>query len=80
MKKLLSPGTRKKGLGSRTFGVPLEELMSRAASGATVPYVVSKICEHIRDKGKCQDTGKICGALLCNYTSANSPAVTEVAV
>lgn len=51
MKKLLSPGTRKKGLGNRTFGVPLEELMSRAASGAIVPYVVSKICEHIRDKG-----------------------------
>uniref|UniRef100_K1PJ18 Protein FAM13B n=1 Tax=Magallana gigas TaxID=29159 RepID=K1PJ18_MAGGI len=51
MKKLLSPGTRKKGLGNRTFGVPLEELMSRAASGASVPYVVSKICEHIRDKG-----------------------------
>lgn len=58
MKKLLSPGTRKKGLGNRTFGVPLEELMSRAASGAIVPYVVSKICEHIRDKGKCWNTGK----------------------
>lgn len=42
MKKLLSPGTRKKGLGNRTFGVPLEELMSRAASGASVPYVSVK--------------------------------------
>ncbi|XP_061196169.1 protein FAM13B-like isoform X1 [Saccostrea echinata] len=53
MKKLLSPGTRKKGLGNmnKTFGVPLEELMSRASSGMTVPYIVSKICEHIRDKG-----------------------------
>ncbi|XP_056017820.1 protein FAM13B-like isoform X2 [Ostrea edulis] len=53
MKKLLSPGTRKKGLGNvnKTFGVPLEELMTNASSGSTVPYLVSKICEHIRDKG-----------------------------
>lgn len=54
MKKLLSPGTRKKGLGSgnKTFGVPLEELMTRPENTGTVPYVVRKICEHIRDKGK----------------------------
>lgn len=57
MKKLLSPGTRKKGLGNvnKTFGVPLEELMTNASSGSTVPYLVSKICEHIRDKGRYHD-------------------------
>ncbi|KAK3090390.1 hypothetical protein FSP39_011458 [Pinctada imbricata] len=53
MKKLLSPGARKKPLTNshRTFGVPLEDLVSRSQDRYYVPYIVSRICEHIQHKG-----------------------------
>lgn len=58
MKKLLSLGIRKKGLGNRIFGVFLEEFMFWVVLGVSVFYVVSKICEYICDKGKCWNIGK----------------------
>lgn len=58
MKKLLSLGICKKGLGNRIFGVFLEEFMFWVVLGVSVFYVVSKICEYICDKGKCWNIGK----------------------
>ena len=53
MRKLLSPGTRKKNLSHRTFGVPLEDIVARAPGGSKVPYLVSRVCEHIQSRGEC---------------------------
>ena len=53
MKKLLSPGTRKKVFSAnRTFGVQLEDLLVREGNKYKVPFVVMKICETIAEKGK----------------------------
>ncbi|XP_053383578.1 protein FAM13A-like [Mercenaria mercenaria] len=51
-KKMLSPGTRKKfGGATRTFNVPLMELVQRAPQGYKVPYIVKKICTYIEHHG-----------------------------
>lgn len=53
MKKLLSPGTRKKvySNANKTFGVHLDELLAREGNKYKVPFVVMKICETISEKG-----------------------------
>ena len=53
MRKLLSPGTKKKFVGGqRTFGVPLVELVNRAPKGCRVPYIVKKLCTYMEHNGK----------------------------
>ena len=54
MKKLLSPGTRKKVFSNvnRTFGVHLDDLLAREGNKYKVPFVVMKICETIAEKGR----------------------------
>ena len=57
MKKLLSPGTRKKVFSNvnRTFGVHLDDLLAREGNKYKVPFVVMKICETIAEKGLDQE-------------------------
>lgn len=54
MKKLLSPGTRKKVFSNvnQTFGVHLDDLLAREGNKYKVPFAVMKICETIAEKGK----------------------------
>ncbi|KAL5019087.1 hypothetical protein ScPMuIL_004809 [Solemya velum] len=53
VKKLLSPGTKRKVISSvnKTFGVPLEELVRKAPPGSPVPFLVKKICNHLGTHG-----------------------------
>ncbi|XP_052068473.1 protein FAM13B-like isoform X27 [Mytilus californianus] len=57
MKKLLSPGTRKKVFSNvnRTFGVHLDDLLAREGNKYKVPFAVMKICETIAEKGLDQE-------------------------
>lgn len=57
MKKLLSPGTRKKVFSNvnRTFGVHLDDLLAREGNKYKVPFVVMKICETLAEKGLDQE-------------------------
>ncbi|XP_029649501.1 protein FAM13A isoform X2 [Octopus sinensis] len=58
VRKLLSPGTKKKTVpqnSNKTFGVPLEELVRQAPDGLKIPLIVKKICEHIENHGYDQE-------------------------
>ncbi|CAC5409603.1 unnamed protein product [Mytilus coruscus] len=57
MKKLLSPGTRKKVFSNvnRIFGVHLDDLLAREGNKYKVPFAVMKICETIAEKGLDQE-------------------------
>ncbi|XP_069125639.1 LOW QUALITY PROTEIN: protein FAM13A-like [Argopecten irradians] len=52
-KLLQSPGTRRKITSNarKTFGVALDELVQLAPAGSTVPFLVTRVCEHIQSKG-----------------------------
>ncbi|XP_060081794.1 protein FAM13A-like isoform X2 [Ylistrum balloti] len=52
-KLLQSPGSRRKIASNarKTFGVPLDELVQLAPTGSTVPFLVTRVCEHIQNKG-----------------------------
>ncbi|XP_021354807.1 protein FAM13B-like isoform X3 [Mizuhopecten yessoensis] len=52
-KLLQSPGSRRKIIPNarKTFGVPLDELVQQAPTGSTVPFLVTRLCEHIQSKG-----------------------------
>ncbi|XP_033745631.1 protein FAM13A-like isoform X2 [Pecten maximus] len=52
-KLLQSPGTRRKITSNarKTFRVPLDELVQLAPTGSIVPFLVTRVCEHIQNKG-----------------------------
>ncbi|KAL3875584.1 hypothetical protein ACJMK2_033522 [Sinanodonta woodiana] len=51
VKRLWSPGSKKKINANKTFGVPLEELVRRAPHGYKVPFIVKRICSYIEANG-----------------------------
>ncbi len=51
MRKILnSPSSKKKNVGGKYYGVPLEEIVRR--EGNSVPNAVQRICNFIQNNGK----------------------------
>lgn len=61
-KLLQSPGSRRKITTNarKTFGISLEELVQLAPAGTNVPFLISRLCEHIQSKGNSSLCCKLC--------------------